>query len=93
MNASLTPRVEQLINERLARGTYRTAAELIEEAFNALIEREDFLALSDELRRADEQLANGEFTEYDANTIQDLAEDVKSRGMARLAEEIRSDTR
>ena len=63
MNAPLTPRVEQLISERLARGSYRTAAELTEEAFNALIEREEFLSLSNELTRAEEQLANGEFND------------------------------
>ena len=35
--------------------------------------------------RADQQLANGEYTDYDS--IQDLTADNKRRGMARLAEE------
>lgn len=91
MNSPLPPRIEQLISERLACGTYRTAADVIEKAFEALIEREDHFALCEELQRADEQLANGEFTEYGENTIGELAERVKSRGLARLAEERRSD--
>ena len=42
---------------------------------------------------SDEQLARGEYTEYDENTILDLAEDVKRRGMARLAKEHKNGNR
>ena len=91
MNAQLPPRIEQLISERLACGTYRTATDVIEKAFDALIEREGYFALCEELQRADEQLTSGEFTEYDESTIGKLAERVKSRGLARLAEERRND--
>jgi len=47
----------------------------------------DELMLRSELDHADEQLARGEFSEYDETTIQGLAEAVKARGRARLAEE------
>ena len=38
---------------------------------------------------ADEQLARGEYTEYDSSSIHELVDQVASRGMARLAEERR----
>jgi putative addiction module CopG family antidote len=47
MNTTLPPKVEELIKERLQRGPYKTAAEVIEDAFEALTEREKL----DELRR------------------------------------------
>jgi Arc/MetJ-type ribon-helix-helix transcriptional regulator len=87
MQTTLPPRIEQLINERLQRGSYKDAIDVIEDAFNALAERENFHAILAGLDEADEQLSRGEFTEYDENTIQDLTAEVKSRGRARLAEE------
>ena len=93
MNTQLTPKIEQLINERLQRGSYKSATEVIEDAFEALSERENFQAIRAELDHADEQLERGEYTEYDENTIQDLAERVKTRGRARLAEERDSSVR
>jgi hypothetical protein len=47
----------------------------------------DELKLRSEIDHADEQLARGEFTDYDETTISDLAEAVKTRGRLRLAEE------
>ena len=45
------------------------------------------LALRAAIDEADRQIENGEFTEYDENTIQDLVEAVKRRGKERLAAE------
>ena len=87
MDAPLTPRIEQLINERLQRGSYKSASEVIERAFDALEEREQAQAVRRDLDEADEQLDRGEFTEYDEAGIRDLAKQVKARGLARLAEE------
>jgi hypothetical protein len=47
----------------------------------------DELTLRSELDHADEQLARGEFSDYDETTILGLAEAVKARGRAHLAEE------
>ena len=49
-----------------------------------LTERERFRAIRAEIDHADEQLEGGEFEEYDESTIQEFAEDIKSRGQARL---------
>jgi putative addiction module CopG family antidote len=87
MNTTLPPKVEELIKERLQRGTYKTAAEVIEDAFDALTEREKLDALRRDLQEADDQLARGEYTEYDENTLHELVDDIRTRGMERLAEE------
>jgi Arc/MetJ-type ribon-helix-helix transcriptional regulator len=92
MDTTLPPKIEQLIAERLRRGSYKTVTEVIEDAFDALTERENFQAIHAELRLADEQLARGEYTEYDENSIENLAGRVKHRGQARLAEERKTNT-
>jgi Arc/MetJ-type ribon-helix-helix transcriptional regulator len=89
----LTPKIEQLINERLQSGSYKSVMEVIEDAFEALTERDNFKAVRAELDHADEQLERSEYTEYDENTIQDLAAKIKARGQVRLVEERKSDNR
>ncbi|MBI1790533.1 MAG: type II toxin-antitoxin system ParD family antitoxin [Acidobacteria bacterium] len=81
----MTPRLERLINKKLRSGQYQTPAEVIEEALNALDERDQ--ALRARLEHADSQLRNGEYVEYDEHTIRDLARQVKVRGKVRLAQE------
>jgi putative addiction module CopG family antidote len=93
VNTHLTPKIEQLINERLQSGSYKSVTEVIEDAFEALTERDNFNAVRAELDQADEQLARSEYTEYDENTIQDLAAKIKARGQMRLVEERKSDNR
>jgi putative addiction module CopG family antidote len=87
MDTALTPKLERLIRERLQTGSYQSATEVLEDALDALAERENFEAIRAELDHADEQLAHGEYTEYCEDSIERLAEDVKSRGRARLAED------
>lgn len=93
MGDLLTPRTEELINEQLRLGKYHTAAEVIEDALDALIEREKFLALKRDLEEADAEIERGEYSEYDCDTIHELAEAVKARGLERLAEERRNGSR
>ena len=59
MNTPLTPKIEQLIRERLQTGSYQSATEVLEDALDALAERENFQAIRAELDHADEQLARG----------------------------------
>jgi Arc/MetJ-type ribon-helix-helix transcriptional regulator len=63
MDAPLPPKIEQLIGERLQSGSYKSAIEVIEDAFEALTERENFEAVRAELDHADEQLERGEYTD------------------------------
>ena len=90
MNTPLTPKIERLIQERLQRGRYHSAAEVVEDAFEALVERENLQAIRAELDHADDQLVRGEYLEYDESNLRDLAERVKARGQERLAERPKS---
>ncbi len=47
----------------------------------------NLLALRAKIDEADRELERGEFTDYDENSIQQLAEDVKRRGRTHLDEE------
>ena len=51
MNVSLTPELEQLVNEKVRTGLYQTASEVVREALRLLKQRDD------ETRRADQQAA------------------------------------
>ena len=49
MNVSLTPELEDLVNEKVRSGFYQTASEVVREALRLLKQRDD------ESRRADQQ--------------------------------------
>ena len=93
MNTPLSSKIARLLQERLRSGPYKSAGEVIEEALDALAERENFQAIVAEVDHADQQLARGEYTEYDTNTISKLADRVKTRGHARLAVDRKSRAR
>jgi putative addiction module CopG family antidote len=48
MNVSLTPELEQLVNEKVRTGLYQTASEVVREALRLLKQRDD------EARRAEQ---------------------------------------
>jgi len=68
-----------------AKEELRRLVEALPEASAAQLLKE--LALRSDLDHAEQQLARGEFTEFDQDTIRDLADSVKRRGEERLAEE------
>jgi antitoxin ParD1/3/4 len=49
MNVSLTPELEELVNEKVRSGLYQTASEVVREALRLLKQRDD------EARRADQR--------------------------------------
>ena len=49
MNVSLTPELEELVNQKVRSGLYHTASEVVREALRLLKQRDD------EVRRADRQ--------------------------------------
>ena len=88
MNISLTPELEQLVNEKVKTGLYQTASEVIRERLRLLRERDQRVeALRRDVRAGFEAVECGEFTDYDERNIKELADRVKSRGRKRLAEE------
>ena len=83
MNVSLTPELEQLVNEKVESGLYQTASEVVREALRLLKERDH----AREQLRADvhagfDAVARGEGRTYDKASGRQLAERIKSRGRA-----------
>ncbi len=68
MNVSLTPELENLVNEKVKSGLYNSASEVIRESLRLLQEQDMLKEIRrNELRReimlGAEQIRNGEFTE------------------------------
>lgn len=83
MNVSLTPELEQLVNEKVKSGFYQTASEVVREALRLLHERDQ----EREMLRADiqagfDQLTRGQGRTYDKATGRALAERIKTEGRA-----------
>ena len=92
MTITLTPRLEKLVQKKIARGEYDSADALVGEAVQRLIEEEkEEDRHRDEIRArieaAEAEIDRGEYVEYDENTIRKLAGDVHERGLKRLATE------
>ena len=94
MNISLTPELEQLVNDKVKTGMYQTASEVIREGLRLLRERDQRVeALRRDVRAGFEAVERGEFTEDNKNNIKKLADRVRVRGRKRLAEVPKTGTR
>jgi len=94
MNVSLTPELENLVNDKVASGMYQTASEVIREGLRLLKERDERLAsLRRDIRAGFEAVERGEYTDYDVTNVKELAERVKARGRKRLNEELKTGAR
>ena len=86
MNVSLTPELEVLVAEKVKTGMYQTSSEVIREGLRLLKERDEQVeALRRDVREGFTAVARGEYTDYDANSVKQLAEKVRERGRARVA--------
>lgn len=83
MNVSLTPELEQLVNEKVKSGFYQTASEVVREALRLLNERDrerDRLRADAQAGLA--QLAHGQSKAHDKASGRRLIERIKSDGRA-----------
>jgi antitoxin ParD1/3/4 len=90
--------MEKVVNEKLSSGRYQTAAQVLAEALRVLQERDadqerKLADLRRDLQHATDQLERGEYWEYDADTIKQLGEEVKTAGIEGLAKEPKPGTR
>jgi antitoxin ParD1/3/4 len=93
MNISLTPELEQLVNDKVKSGMYQTASEVIREGLRLLKQREEQLeSLRRDVRAGFEAVERGEYSDFDATSVQALAKRVKARGRKRLQGELRKTT-
>lgn len=86
MNISLTPELEELVHEKVKTGMYQTASEVVREGLRLLRERDQQIeALRRDVRAGFDAVERGEFTDYAADNVMELAAGVKTRGRQRLA--------
>ena len=88
MNITLSPGVEKRIQELVERGDYPNADALIREAVGAFLDvesGEDLETIRRRIEICESEINRGEFVEYDAENIRELAKDVHARGKRRLA--------
>jgi Arc/MetJ-type ribon-helix-helix transcriptional regulator len=88
MQIELTPQQQEFIRRAIETGRVKRTEEAVKQALELWVERErsreEILAAIDE---ADASLAGGEGIVITKTSMQELAEDIKSRGRARLAAE------
>ncbi len=86
MNVSLTPELERLINDKVETGSYQTASEVVREALRLLKHRDDgLIQLRQDIHAGLDQIARGNYTEYDRRSAPKLVTRLKARGRKRLA--------
>ena len=75
MSTNLPPELNRLIAQELALGQYRTEEELLTEAVHLLTQRN---ALREQIETGTRQLASGEYTDYDSQSLRQRFDDLKS---------------
>ena len=95
MNLALTPDLQKLIDDELESGIYESPGEVVRDALRLLKERSEYRRQRIEALRRDaqvglDQLARGESSEYDADQMSRLADEIQSRGRDRLSATDRS---
>lgn len=86
MNVSLTSKLEELVNKKVASGRYNSASEVIREALRLLEERDQLRemrlgALHEEIELGLKDLEEGRVHVFDAKFL----EEIKQRGREQLA--------
>jgi antitoxin ParD1/3/4 len=88
MNISLTKELEMYITEKVTSGRYQTASEVVRAGLRLLEKNEEEDTLLARLRAEAQigidQVARGEYTEYDDNSLREFFEEVKRTGREEL---------
>ena len=76
MNVTLTPELEEIIQERVSSGLYSSPSEVLREALKLIAERDRLLEMQREKLREDlkaglDQLDRGEFSTVTAQDVKD----------------------
>lgn len=84
MNISITPQLSRYVRNRVKSGRYNNASEVVREALRLMEQRE-----LEDTRRAVaagiEAIERGDYKEYSADGLKELATEIKARGRKLLA--------
>jgi antitoxin ParD1/3/4 len=88
MNVSLTPELEEIVNNEIKSGEYKSASEVLREGLRLLrLRRENIAALRREIQIGIDELERGEYVEY--TSVEDLFEDIEAAVAKRTAKKRR----
>jgi Arc/MetJ-type ribon-helix-helix transcriptional regulator len=86
MSAGLSPENESFIEQVVAAGVFPDRVHALDEAVALLKRRQEILAKID---RGTEQLANGDYVEFDDNGLRKFFDDLQARGRARYEQSVK----
>jgi antitoxin ParD1/3/4 len=87
MNVSLTPELEQYVNQKVESGMYHSASEVIREGLRMLKERDEIHHRKLEELRREIQIGIDQADRGETKPLsREVIEDIKSRGRKRRAE-------
>ncbi|HEY3330900.1 MAG TPA: type II toxin-antitoxin system ParD family antitoxin [Capsulimonadaceae bacterium] len=92
MNVSLTPELDAYVSQKVQTGMYHSASEVIREGLRLLREQDQvrqarMAQLRQDVELGAAQIGSGNYTEYTAETVGELAEEIKRKGRQRLGEQ------
>ena len=84
MNVSLTRELEELVNEEIKSGQYKSASEVVREGLRLVrLRRERLAALKTEIQIGVDEIERGEYVEY--TSVEELFEDIEAAVAKRSA--------
>jgi antitoxin ParD1/3/4 len=84
MNVSLTPELEQLVNDEINSGQYKSASDVVREGLRLVrLRREKLAALRREIQLGIDDIERGDYVEY--TSVEELFEDIEARVAKRAA--------
>ncbi len=92
MNISLSAQMEDFIRQKAQSGEYENPQAVLEDALRLLRRRDEekLASLRTDLQHAIDQVERGEFSEYTAEEAGELAQEVQTQGIRKLAQEKQS---
>ncbi len=84
MNVSLTPELEELVNDEMKSGQYKSANEVVREGLRLVrLRREKLAALRREIQLGIDDIERGDYVEY--TSVEELFADVEAAVAKRAA--------
>lgn len=89
MNVSLTPELEELVNDEMKSGQYKSASEVVREGLRLVrLRREKLAALRREIQIGIDDIERGDYIEY--TSVEELLEDIESAVAKRAAKKLKA---